>query len=76
MKNLIFIFGLFVIILSSCGKAAEDREAMYARAKVFQDSIAAVIKKSMDEAAAPPPGGQAVPTLVTPTGQATPTTTK
>jgi hypothetical protein len=46
-------FGSVLLGLSSCGPAAEDREAMYARAKVFQDSIANVIKQSMDEAAAP-----------------------
>jgi hypothetical protein len=48
-----FLFGAALLILSSCGPAAEDREAMYARAKVFQDSISNVIKQSMDEAAAP-----------------------
>lgn len=46
-------FALAIVLLTSCGRAGEDREAMYARAKVFQDSIANVIKSSMDEAAAP-----------------------
>ncbi|MDZ4663963.1 MAG: hypothetical protein SGJ15_03740 [Bacteroidota bacterium] len=54
--------------------AAENREAMYARAKVFQDSIANTIKSSMDQAAAPVPGGQVV-TTVTPTSQGAPTNT-
>lgn len=57
MKTALLTISLgFAIILSSCGKAAEDREAMHARAKVFQDSIATVIRTSMDEAAAPAPG--------------------
>lgn len=57
MKNLIFLCSILIVLfLSSCGKAAEDREAMYARAKVFQDSIANVLKTSMDAAAAPAQG--------------------
>lgn len=40
-------FGLF--LLQSCGPAAEDREMMYARARVFQDSIANVIRTSMNQ---------------------------
>jgi hypothetical protein len=39
--------GLF--FLQSCGPAAEDREMMYARARVFQDSIANVIRTSMNQ---------------------------
>lgn len=39
--------GLF--LLQSCGPAAEDREMMYARARVFQDSIANVIRTSMNQ---------------------------
>jgi len=63
-----------VLALYFGGKgAAEDRDAMYKRSKVFQDSIANVIKTSMDHAATPVPGGQAVPTVVNPTAQATPT---
>jgi hypothetical protein len=54
--------------------AAENREAMYARAKVFQDSIANVIKTSMDQVAAPVAGGQVVP-AVTPTSQGASTNT-
>jgi hypothetical protein len=45
---------------------------MYARAKVFQDSIANVIKTSMDAAAAPAPG--TVPVVVD-TTKAAPTAT-
>lgn len=80
MKNSILFIALMVVFVSSCGPAAEDREAMYKRAKVFQDSIANQIKTSMDAAAAPVPGGQVIPGLVTttqtaqnPTAQATPT---
>lgn len=56
MKNLAFILAFIVVLFSSCGPAAEDREAMYRRAKVFQDSIANVLKTSMDAAAAPASG--------------------
>lgn len=35
--------------MHSCGPAAEDREMMYARARVFQDSIANVIRTSMNQ---------------------------
>jgi hypothetical protein len=68
MKKSIFSFSLFFIfILASCGPAAEDRQAMHERAKVFQDSIANVIKTSMAEAAAPGPNA-----VVAPMPQATP----
>jgi len=51
-KITIFFTGILsAFLISSCGPAAEDREAMYARAKVFQDSIANIIKTSMDDAA-------------------------
>lgn len=57
MKKTTLFFVLAVAaVLVSCGPAAENREAMYARAKVFQDSIANSIKTSMDEAAAPAQG--------------------
>ena len=69
MKNLIFVFSsISVLFLSSCGPAAENREAMYARSKVFQDSIANVLKTSMDAAAAPAPG-MAPPAVITSTTQ-------
>jgi hypothetical protein len=76
MKNLIFFSSIILVVfLASCGKASEDREAMYARAKVFQDSIANVIKSSMDAVAAPAPG--MAPAVVTETAQnpAAPTAT-
>lgn len=53
--SLLLILPIAVFVVS-CGPAAENREAMYARAKVFQDSIANSIKTSMAEAAAPAPG--------------------
>jgi hypothetical protein len=52
---LVLCFGLAALVIA-CGPAAEDREAMHRRAKVFQDSIANIIRASMDEAAAPAPG--------------------
>lgn len=52
-KTILSLAFLSVIILSSCGPAAEDRQAMHARAKVFQDSIATMIRTSMSEAEAP-----------------------
>jgi hypothetical protein len=79
-RSIVFFSFCTVVFLCSCGPAAEDREAMYKRAKVFQDSIANVIKTSMDRAATPVPGGQAVPVnptaQPTPSGQATQGTTK
>ena len=51
MKKTVFLSSsLFTLILSSCGPAAEDRQMMHDRAKVFQDSIANVIRTSMAEA--------------------------
>jgi hypothetical protein len=47
-------------------------DAMYARSKIFQDSIANLIKTSMDEAATPAPGGPVVP-VVDPNAQGTAT---
>ena len=58
---------LFVTLLYACGPAAEDREKMHARAKVFQDSIAASIQAQMNEAEMPnmaPPAGPAIDTTL------------
>ena len=74
---MMLIVGGFVALLAALALyfgakgAAEDRDVMYKRSKVFQDSIANVIKTSMDQAATPVPGGQQVPTVVNPTAQAT-----
>jgi|GEM_PF-766094 len=46
----------FILFLTSCGPAAENREVMHQRAKVFQDSIANMIRSSMAEAEAPARG--------------------
>ncbi len=68
-----FIVVLAVIVFnSSCGPAAEDREAMYARAKVFQDSIANVLKSSMAEAEAPGPAIAPPPASTPAAAQTTP----
>ena len=56
MKKITFTLAFAsVLILNSCGPAAEDRQVMQARAKVFQDSIANMIRTSMAEAEAPGP---------------------
>ncbi|MBL7930822.1 MAG: hypothetical protein JNL60_02915 [Bacteroidia bacterium] len=55
MKNLLFVVSALTVVLVSCGPAAEDRQEMHRRAKIFQDSIAQFIRQSMDEAAAPGP---------------------
>lgn len=52
-KNNLFAFLSLVLLVVSCGPAAEDRQAMHARAKVFQDSIANVIRTTMAEAETP-----------------------
>jgi len=74
MKKLFpFIALATVLVLVSCGKAAEDRGQMLARAKVFQDSIANMIRVSMAEAEGtsnvqmpPPPTATPMATPVTP----------
>lgn len=64
MKKIVLASSLFfVLAITSCGPAAEDRQAMHSRAKVFQDSIANVIRMSMAEAAAPGPNAAAVPAV-------------
>jgi hypothetical protein len=44
---------IFVLIIQSCGPAAEDREMMHQRAKSFQDSIANLIRTQLAEAEGP-----------------------
>jgi hypothetical protein len=46
---------IFTLLFASCGPAAENREQMHARARVFQDSIANMIRSTMAEAEAPGP---------------------
>jgi hypothetical protein len=54
MKTLVLSSALiFVLIFTSCGPAAEDKKVMHANAKIFQDSLANMIRTSMAEAEAP-----------------------
>lgn len=52
-KLIAVIFTANLVFLISCGPAAEDRKAMHARAKVFQDSIANSIRSTIAEAEMP-----------------------
>lgn len=60
-KNNILLTLTVVGMLVACGPAAEDREKMHARAKVFQDSIANAIRSSMAEAEMPAQAPVAAP---------------
>ena len=55
MNKVILSFSALVLSVTffSCGRAAEDRKIMHERAKIFQDSIANVIRASMAEAEGP-----------------------
>jgi len=55
IKSISFALIAFTLFIASCGPAAENREAMHARAKVFQDSIANAIRTSFAEAESPAP---------------------
>jgi hypothetical protein len=63
-----------VLLFISCGPAAEDRAQMHKRAKIFQDSIAHIIKTSMDQAAIPGPNVPALDTAKKATVTTSPTT--
>ena len=66
MKKIKILLSLNVfVLLTSCGPAAEDREKMHARAKVFQDSIANSIRTSMAEAEMPNTGAPVLDTTLT-----------
>ena len=52
-KTILSIAFIFSLIITACGPAAENRQMMHERAKVFQDSIANVIRMAMAEAEAP-----------------------
>lgn len=72
MKNfLLFLCLVFVTTFNNCGPAAEDRQQMMARSKVFQDSIANFIRTTMAEAEAP--GNAPIIVAPSPTAQSTPT---
>jgi hypothetical protein len=56
MKKLLMPFTVFLTLFAvSCGPAAEDRQMMHMRAKVFQDSIANAIRMAIAEAEGPAP---------------------
>jgi hypothetical protein len=55
MKKIFFFSLLIISVLIACGPAAEDRQKMHERAKIFQDSIANFIRSAMAEAEAPGP---------------------
>ena len=65
-KLLILPFLSLMVAFSACGPAAEERDDMLARSKVFQDSIANMIKAQMAEAEGP-----AVQQMVVPASPAT-----
>ena len=63
---------LAAVALAACGPAAEDRNVMHARAKVFQDSIANEIRNRMNEAEAPVNTGVRLDTVIRPGAPAQP----
>lgn len=65
-KNLLFGTSLAVLALVSCGPAAENREKMHNRAKEFQDSIANVIRQSMQAAEMPSQAAPQAAPMATP----------
>lgn len=52
-KNLLLGLSFVLVVLVACGPAAENRDKMHTRAKEFQDSIATVIRQSMQQAEMP-----------------------
>lgn len=71
-KIFLLTASLSFILLTACGPAAEDRRAMHERAKVFQDSIANVIRATIAEAEGPVQ--TAAPVAPAPAAAPTPTT--
>lgn len=68
MKKIVLLSAFVIaLMITSCGPAAENRQVMHERAKIFQDSIANTIRTTMAEAEAPGP------VIVQPTAAATPT---
>ena len=63
MKTLIFSCLALVLVLTSCGPAAEEKAKMMSSAKRTADSMANLIKTSMDAAAE----GAGYPNIITPT---------
>jgi hypothetical protein len=60
MKKLVISLSA-LFFMSACGPAAEDRQRMHERAKVFQDSIANAIRSTMAEAESPATAPAPVP---------------
>jgi hypothetical protein len=71
MKKIILPAITLSLIVFSCGPAAEDKKIMHERAKIFQDSIASVIRKTLAEAEGP----ASAPPVVAPAPTAAPTAT-
>jgi hypothetical protein len=76
-KKSILLAGLtFVIAFSSCGPAAEEKSKMLSNAKRVADSIALIIKTSMDAAKEPANIAPATNSVIAPsTTQIAPTST-
>lgn len=74
MKIFCVFLSILAIILmqTACGPAAENRDAMQARAKVVADSIAESIRSRMAEADAPGPMGNVIKIDTPSTHTATP----
>lgn len=72
----IFLFPILTLVIAftACGPAAENREQMLARSKVFQDSIATIIKASIAESETP--GAMRAPVTPTAAPTATPAQTQ
>lgn len=53
MKKPIILLAALAVAVTACGPAAEDRNVMQSRSKIFQDSIANEIRVRMMEAETP-----------------------
>lgn len=73
-KNILLSCLALVLIMVSCGPAAEDRQIMHERAKIFQDSIANVIRTTIAEAEGPAQASSVVIVPTTPTAAPSATT--
>jgi hypothetical protein len=71
-KTILFPAFILFLAFTACGPAAENRELMMSRSKVFQDSIANTIRVSIAESEMPGPNRQ-LPPAPTATAAITPT---